>query len=132
MQSKNLQSGYIALISVIIMSALLLTITVALSSANYFSRYNILENEYKQHSSDLAEACINYVKGQLAGNPGYTVTTITPVMVGSDSCAIISAGGLTVKAQGAYPKTGPDISFTNLTVVLNSNLTVNFWRETAN
>jgi len=39
-------------------------------------------------------------------------------MVGSDSLRDYLCGGLTVKAQGAYPKTGPDISFTNLTVVI--------------
>jgi hypothetical protein len=132
MKDFNQQSGYIALISVIIMSALLLTITVALSSANYFSRYNILENEYKQHSSDLAEACVNYAKGQLAGNSGYTVTAPAVVAVGTDSCKIISVGASTIKTQGTYPNTGPDISYTNLTVVLNSNLTINSWQETPN
>jgi hypothetical protein len=132
----NPQSGYIALTSVIIMSVLLITITAALSGANYFSRYDILENEFKQRSSDLAEACVNYAEGQVAGNPGYTLTSPGSVVVGKDSCTVVSvtpAGGKTaVITQGIYPKTGPERSYTNLIVVLNSNMTVNSWQETAN
>ena len=130
MNRKNLQSGYIALISVIIMSALLLTITVALSSANYFSRYNILENEYKQRSSDLAEACVNYARGQLAGNVTVAANTVVPV--GTDSCKIVSVNNDIIIVQGAYPHSGPDISYTNLKVTLNGNLTLNSWQETPN
>ena len=60
---KTGQDGYIALISVIIISLLLITVITALSTINYFSRYNILENEYKERSSGLAEGCVDYALG---------------------------------------------------------------------
>jgi hypothetical protein len=134
-----LESGYIALISVLIMSALLITITAALSSANYFSRYNILENEFKEHSSYLAEACVNYATGQIAGNTGYTASSVT-VPVGQDTCSIASVttnnpvvGQSTIITQGVYPKVPPSQSYTNLKVVVNTaNLKVVSWQESPN
>jgi hypothetical protein len=125
--------GFIALTSVLIMSLLLIVITVALSSANYFSRYNILENEFKQHSSDLAEACVNYAEGQIAANSSYPGGQIA---VGSDNCTVVSVlpneSGYTIIARGIYPKNQPKESYTNLTVQINSSFAVTSWTETPN
>ncbi|MDR3643432.1 MAG: hypothetical protein P4L74_07480 [Candidatus Doudnabacteria bacterium] len=134
MREITLQSGFIALISVIIISALLLAVTAALSTANYFARFNILEDEFKHHSNALAEACINFARGQVADNQGYVVVTPVSVAVGTDVCRIVSVsafgGQTTINTQGIYPNGGPDRSYTNLTVVLNSDLTIYTWRET--
>lgn len=129
-------AGYIALTSVIIMSLLLITIALALSSANYFSRFNILENEFKEHSNNLAEACVNYALGQLALDINYAGHD-QAVLIGADTCAVVSvlpAGAVWPKiitAQAVYPKNQAERSFTNLTVTINANLSVISWQETA-
>jgi len=136
---KTGQDGYIALISVIIISLLLITVITALSTINYFSRYNILENEYKERSSGLAEGCVDYALGELAANPAYATTSPQSIAIGSDTCNLMSVtppqsgqSTTTIVTQGFYPATTPLKSYTNLTVVVDSNLQVTSWQETPN
>lgn len=134
------QGGYIALISVIIVSLLLITVITALSTVNYFSRYNILENEYKERSSGLAEGCVDYALGKLAANSAYTVASPQSIAIGSDTCNVMSvvsqSGQTTIVTQGFYPATTPLKSYTKLTVIVDSNinnstyLQVISWQET--
>ena len=134
----NLQSGYIALTSVIIISLLLITITAALSSANYFNRTNILENEFKIGSGNLAEACVSYARAKLAADQVNYAGNELLVPVGTDACSVISVmptGAVwpkTIRTQGVYPRNQAEESYTNLTVVLNSDFSVNSWEETPN
>jgi hypothetical protein len=129
--------GYIALISVIIISLLLITVTAALSCSNYFSRLNILENEFKIKSGNLAVACVNYAKTKLAGDPLNYAGNELSVPVGADICSILSVSPTgatwpkTIKTRGIYPGGQTNQSYTNLTVILNSDFTVNSWQETA-
>ena len=98
---SNNSGGYIALVSVIIISFLLITITAALSGANYFSRFNILENEFKNHSENLAEACVSYARAKLMADPANYAGNEFSVFVGGDTCSVIS-----VAPVGAvWPKT---------------------------
>ena len=133
-----LNGGYIVLTSVIIISLLLITITAGLSFANYFSRLNILENEYKIISGNLAEACVGYARGRLMNNPDNYAGDEPTVPVGGDTCSVISVvptGGSwpkTIKTQGIYPQNQAEESYTNLTVVLNSDYSINSWQETLN
>jgi hypothetical protein len=134
----NLQSGYIALTSVIIISLLLITITAAISSANYFSRTNILENEFKIRSGNLAEACVSYARAKLAaGSANYAGNELS-VPVGSSTCSVISVvptGAVwpkTIRTQGIYPHNQAEESYTNLVVVVNSDFSISSWQETPN
>lgn len=132
--SNKKEDGYIALISVIMLSLVLITVISALSSDNYFSRYNILENEYKQRSSGLAEACVEYAFGKLAANPGYAGNNET-FMVGNSTCQVsaVSPPGSfpkIISTTGTYPRDGPQKSYTNLSVGVDSNLRITFWQET--
>jgi hypothetical protein len=118
--------GYIALTSVIIISLLLITIITALSSINYFSRYNILENEFKDRSSGLAEACVDYALGKIGSNSAYAGGEC--VVIGSDKCKIVSVSGNVVVTQGVFQK-----SYTNLSVGYNpTTLAVTSWQELPN
>jgi hypothetical protein len=134
----NLQSGYIALTSVIIISLLLITITAALSSANYFNRTNILENEFKIRSGNLAEACVSYARAKLAADPVNYAGNELSVPVGSSTCSVISVmptGAVwpkTIRTQGVYPRSQAEESYTNLSVVLNSDFSISSWQETPN
>ena len=119
MKTINNQSGFIALISVIIISLLLVTITVALSLVGFFGRFNILDNENKEISSGLAESCLDTVLLRLTQNPSYTPDPSMPgdqiISVGNRVCKIswINPSGTT------WPKTiqviaSHSYSFTNL------------------
>jgi hypothetical protein len=131
----NLQSGYIALTSVIIISALLLAVALTGSAANYFNRLAVLGDEFKQQSFGLARACVNYAAWEIAGNPGFNSAAPYRVTLGRDECTVLSVtqggGQATVIVQGQYPKAGPEKSYTNLTVVLDAGLAVVSWQETA-
>lgn len=130
--------GYIALISVIIISLLLVTITAALSTANYFSRFNILENEFKIRSDYLAESCLSYARDKLMSDPSNYSGNELSVPIGGDTCSVISVlptgsgWPKTIKTQGIYPRNQAEESYTNLAVMLNSNFSINSWQETPN
>ncbi|OGE80054.1 MAG: hypothetical protein A2826_01040 [Candidatus Doudnabacteria bacterium RIFCSPHIGHO2_01_FULL_43_23] len=49
--------GYIALISVVLISAVLLIFAFSVGFSNFLARFNILDSEYKKVSLGLAEAC---------------------------------------------------------------------------
>lgn len=141
MKNLNPQNGYIALTSVIIISLLLITITAVLSSANYFSRSNILESEFKERSSNLAEGCLNYALARIAGNPGYLPTADDhSVLIGYGTCNVVSVlqnlptnGQTSIISQGIFPKALPQQSRTNLKVVINAaNLSIVSWEEIPN
>jgi hypothetical protein len=117
------QGGYIALTSVIIISLLLITIITALSSVNYFSRYNILENEFKERSLGLAEACVDYAFAKLAANSSYTGNET--VAIGTDTCKVVQVASNGILTQGIFQK-----SYTNLCVSYTSGtLAINSWKE---
>ena len=130
----NNHSGYIALISAIVISTLLVGLTFALSYAGYFSRFNILESEYKERSLALAEACVDTALLKIAQNPGYNPSNES-IPVGTDSCMVVSAqanqpvaGQTTIKTQGLYQK-----SYSNIIVIVNSaSLVVISWNEVPN
>ena len=119
MQKKN-QGGYIALISAIVISVLLITITVTLGLNSLFGRFNILDSESKERSSELAEACID--QAILDATYG-TYSTNKVVAVGpttSDNCTIVlsslSGTQVTIKTQSIINK-----SYTNLKIVVDAN-----------
>jgi hypothetical protein len=116
--SAKKQDGYVALISVIIISLTLLGLTSVLSMSNYFSRFNVLDKEYKRVSLGLAESCANVALLKIAQDPSYAVATT--VLVGSQSCIIESIDNPTnydsnnkktviINTQGQYQQTFSNI-----------------------
>ncbi|MDE2399791.1 MAG: hypothetical protein KGL67_02160 [Patescibacteria group bacterium] len=110
---KN-NKGFVALMSAIIISVVLLLITTNLSLTGFYDRSNILDSELKDRSSALAEACVdtailNMVQG---------TTYIGSVNVGADTCTIQSVTGSnqkTILIQAKYSN-----YYTNLKVVANT------------
>lgn len=89
--------GYIALISVIIISLILLALTMTVSAQGYFTRFNGLDREYKRVSLGIAESCVNAALlkvgqtpvYQLTSDPAYDATvSAVRVPVGSSYCLI--------------------------------------------
>src|SRR3989344_8321294 len=64
--------GFVALISAIIISVILLLIATNLSLTGFYSRSNILDGELKEISSGYAEACVDTALLKLANDSGYT------------------------------------------------------------
>jgi len=126
--TKAGQDGFMALVSAVIISALLVVIVLGVGFAQIFSRLNVFDSESKERSSALAEACADQALLNFAQGSTYTGA----VTVGTDSCNISSvqndtpsSGQITIKTQGLINK-----SYTDLKVVAdNSTLDIASWDE---
>ena len=127
------QNGFIALISAIIISALLLIITMATSMAGIFGRFNILDSESKERSLALAEACVDTA---IMETTTAVYSTNKDVFVGpnsADKCRILSVelnqptvGQTRIITQSIINK-----AYTTLTVVIDTDYNIISWEETA-
>ncbi len=88
---KNVKknSGFIALMSAVIISVVLLLIVTNLSMTSFYNRFNILDTELKEKSVGIAEACIDKAILNLVKNSAYNPVDEV-VSVGSDTCIIKS------------------------------------------
>lgn len=125
------QSGFIALISAIIITVLLLTIVSTASLGGFFGRFNILDSEFKDRSRALAEGCVDTALLRLANDPNY-VGGAPPIPVGSDSCDVMSVESLgsskVIKTKGEFQN-----AHTNLKVTVDATtLLVAGWEELPN
>lgn len=129
------ESGYVALISIIIIVALLMVITVAVSFSGFFSRFGILDNELKEISVGLADACGDAAILKLAENWNWTPPINgETVIVGTDDCKIISVqtsgSEKTIRTQAIFQN-----SYTNLEITIQKPLdeiSIVSWNELAN
>lgn len=122
------QRGFIALMSAIIISVILLLMAISLSFTGFYSRANILDYELKEISSALAEACADTAILRLANNPNYTGPERVTVS-GSDTCDIKtidpSADPIIINTKAVFNQ-----ATTNLRIKINkSDLSVVSWEE---
>lgn len=130
MKNQVCQNGYIALMSAIVISAVLIVITFVTSVTGFFVRFNVLDGEYKKSSSALAEACVDTVLLHLAKDPSDVTTG--PVSIASGTCIVFSvslnspvAGQTTIETKAGVQK-----SVTNIRVVVDAaNLSLMSWEE---
>jgi hypothetical protein len=126
-------TGFIALMSAIIISAILLLITINLSKNSFSGRLNILDSEYKERSVALAEACVDTALLKLANNSAYTGNqTIT--VSGGDTCIIKNINPTTdpivIDTKAFFPPVASQKATTNLHVRVNKvDLAVLSWEE---
>jgi hypothetical protein len=131
--SRN-QKGFIALISVIIIFAILLMLTALIATSTFFTRFNVLDYENKKVSANLAEACAQIAMVNLAKDPGgypgsLPVAGQQITIATGKTCRIcaITSGPFIITTRAVYNK-----AYTNLKVVgtLNSsNFNVTSWDE---
>jgi len=122
------QQGYIALISVIIISVVLILLSVSLATSGFFTRFNVLDAESKQQSNWLTESCVNLAVLHLAEGS----TGIGNINVGSRSCNIVSVtnnspltGQVTILAKAITAQ-----AVANLQVIINStDFSLVSWQE---
>lgn len=131
------QSGYIALISVVIISVLLMTVAFTLSFSGFLNRFTILDAEFKEVSNGLAEACVDSAILRLAQDFGYTISPSAGcasgqiISVGSEQCRIcsveVSDAQNIIKTQGIFKD-----SYTNLIIKVSTStndIQVQSWEE---
>ena len=71
--TKN-ERGFIALISVIILTAILTVLIFTTSVAGFFARFDALGSEFKRVSLGLSEACSNAALLKIAEDYDYDIT----------------------------------------------------------
>ena len=116
--------GFIALVSAIIIAAILLLVTVSGGLIGIYSRFNILDSESKERSLALADACIDTLLSQLS-----MASAVTPgsYPVGSDTCQILSNSS-PYQVQGIFNN-----AYTNVEVSIDPDtFAVTSWEEVAN
>ena len=112
------QEGFIALMSAVVISILVLAITLSLGMSGFFGRFNVLDSEFKERTFALAEACGDVAILKLAQDASYNPSNEV-VNVGSDSCTIVS---LTTSGSNKIIKTQAIINkaYTNLKITVNA------------
>ncbi len=85
---KNSESGYIALIATIIITAVLSVITVSISQMSFLNRANISGTYLKEKSRALSESCVNMALLKLVKNKNYLGPET--INVASSTCKVIS------------------------------------------
>ncbi len=83
---KN-KDGYIAIVSALILTALIITIVASISLSVFVGRSNILNSSFKEMSRSLANACMNVALLKLVLDPNYAGGETVTV---SSDCDIIS------------------------------------------
>lgn len=115
MQSQ--QHGFIALISVLIISSVLLASTLALAQFGIASRFFVLNLEQKAGSQKLAEACLELMRVKIYNNPSYTILGTYDIGGGKCTVETINTNGSgsysTVKVNAAIGPVGAQ-AVTNL------------------
>ena len=122
---KRKDSGFVALITAIILTSILLIITVTLNQTSFFTRGILLESEYKERSAALAEACVDIARLKIASDPTYSGNE-SSVSVGSGVCQIRPIISNTIETRATFSE-----SVTNLRIVISPypNLSVVSWEE---
>ena len=100
--NSQYHKGFIALMSSIIISIILLTLVVTVSASTFYARFDALGGETKRESLSLAESCMNMALLRLAQNPLYQpAPSGDTIAVGSKNCIIDQA----LTTSPGYPKT---------------------------
>ncbi len=84
--SVNSNRGYIALITVVVVMAVLLIIGSVVAGAGYFGRFSQLEYESKGVSLGLAEACVNAAFLDIAKDPSINNSAYDKCVSVGDNC----------------------------------------------
>jgi hypothetical protein len=97
------QRGFVALISILMLSVVMLATTLSLAQFGLANRSFLLDLENKQRSEKLAEACVHYARISVYNDPTYDADGVT-FPVDTESCTLVSVtpggGQSIVRAQG--------------------------------
>lgn len=125
--NKKRNSGYIALISAIIMTTILILVSITTSHSSFLGRFDSQVLEYKDKSYNLASGCLDHAKLKLAQGSYAGNETIA---IGVNTCSI----GLILNESGNTVITSTATignTITNLRLVVNSTLNLVSLKELA-
>ena len=118
--------GFIALLSALIISAVLLVTVVTGSLSGFYERSNILDGELKSRSVDAADACADQAMLLITSDASYT-GTLTTTLNSLDSCRVVVSGAspksIRVQATSSSAITNLQISYNPVTDTVIS------WKE---
>ncbi len=121
-------SGFIALMSAILISIILLLIITNLSLTGFYSRSNILDFELKEKSFSLAEACADSALLKLVNDTDY-IGGETIAVSGNDTCTI-DLTSLSNPRTFITWASHDNAYFTKLKIIINAQSgTVISWEE---
>lgn len=128
MKRDATSSGFIALISILIVSAVLLATTLGLAQFGLANRFLIMHLEQKTASEKLAEGCVQMARIKVYNEPSYTVS-LRDVSIAGGTCTINSVtnsgSASTIKVTATEGE-----SISNLCVVVNNtNGSFTSWKE---
>jgi len=121
------RSGYIALVSALIISAVVFLVVFALGQASFFGRAGVADAVYKEQARALAEACVNVALLGLSEDDNYAGDET--IAVGGDYCEILpvenASSGRIIYAQGMFGG-----AYTNFKVTLaTATVDIIKWEE---
>lgn len=120
-------SGFIALMSAILISAVLLLVVTTGSLTGFYQRFNILDTEFKGRSAAAADACADQAFLLVANNPAYVGLTLLDINA-LDSCRALVGDDSPDKSIRIQATSSSAV--TNLQIIYNPNtLSVVSWQE---
>jgi hypothetical protein len=126
---KKKQQGFIALITTIIISAVLLAVVCAIGGTSVLHRLNIASAENLNQSKYLADACAYKALVNLAYDKNYQGNENINVS-GNDTCVIEPIPPPTQNQISLQTRAQVAKSITHLSMVVdNASLSVISWRE---
>ena len=126
------QSGYVALMSVLIVGAASLAIATALLLTAADSQRSTLVNQQSVQARNLATACAEEALQQIHASSSFTGTNNLSLGQGSCTYTVTNAGGSnrTITASGTVDTVVRRLQIS--AVVGATAVTINSWQETAN
>lgn len=101
---RSTTEGFIALISVVIISFVLLLVATTLGLKGFFSRFNILDSESKTKSAELVNGCIETARLKLANDNSFTTPSDTDIFINTEKCTYRVSSGGKIKAWSVVSK----------------------------
>jgi hypothetical protein len=122
--------AFVALMSVVIISAILLMYVFVLSSSSFFARFDSLDRENKRISLSRAESCVNAALLKIAQDAAYAPTAPETVTVSGGTCTICQGTNSTnvltrAVHNGAYTNIRATVA------VVSGTYTITSWSEDA-
>jgi hypothetical protein len=125
---RNSEKGFIAIISAIIISGILMLVVASSGLSGIYSRSNTLDTELKERADAAADACVDEALLQLAQNSSYTGGIMTTNSL--DQCRIGKVTTSGSNYQFEVQATSSNMAVTNLLIWADTgDLTIKRWLE---
>ena len=111
--------GFIALLSILIISTVLFVATLSIAQFGIASRYFIMDLEQKTASYKLAEACLEVVRIKIYNDASYSQNALQNININQEVCTIesVTKNGL----QTIVKVTGKNsLAVTHLQIIFNN------------